>query len=138
MSNRTADARRIRLPVIALNAIDRLYATIPSANCKGLCQECCGPVMMTRLEWDRITARMGKVMRPTPEQEAKLACPMLADDGKCSVYDIRPVVCRIWGVTPDMPCPFGCKPDPQPTADECWDVVRTADRIDREHYPETP
>jgi Fe-S-cluster containining protein len=36
---------------------------------------------------------------------------MLGDEGQCSVYDIRPVVCRLWACTPEMACPHGCRPD---------------------------
>jgi hypothetical protein len=37
-------------------------------------------------------------------------CPALKD-GRCSVYDVRPTLCRLWGVVEDMPCPWGCVPD---------------------------
>lgn len=132
---RTAEAKRIRLPVLGLKALDAAHATIPSANCKGMCVECCGPVFMTRLEWDRITARVGKRPAPTPEQREKLECPMLKD-GRCSVYDIRPTVCRLWGVEPSMPCPFGCKPDREFTAADGHAVMQEVEAVSRTHYPE--
>lgn len=37
-------------------------------------------------------------------------CPALVD-GQCSVYDDRPLICRLWGVTEGLPCPYGCEPD---------------------------
>lgn len=36
---------------------------------------------------------------------------MLTDEGRCSVYDVRPMVCRLWGLVPSMRCPYGCKPE---------------------------
>jgi Fe-S-cluster containining protein len=38
-------------------------------------------------------------------------CPALSDAGRCTVYDDRPFVCRIYGVTEMLACPYGCEPD---------------------------
>jgi uncharacterized protein len=101
----------------------RIYAEIPAMNCKQLCQECCGPIPATRLEFNRMVDAFGS----TPEhrelrvkaesgQDAGnhvyincVTCPMLRD-GKCSVYDVRPLICRLWGTTQRLRCPFGCTP----------------------------
>ena len=32
---------------------------------------------------------------------------------RCTVYAVRPI-CRLWGVTTDMACPWGCQPTPAP------------------------
>lgn len=37
-------------------------------------------------------------------------CSMM-DNGRCAVYDIRPMICRLWGLSEDMPCPYGCVPE---------------------------
>lgn len=37
-------------------------------------------------------------------------CPYLTD-GRCSIYDARPMICRMWGVARTMPCPHGCEPE---------------------------
>lgn len=106
---RTAEAKRIRLPIAAVNAIDAIYAELPKLNCKRLCQECCGPVFMEKVEWDRIIARVGYA----PKVREDLVCPMLGSNGGCKVYDVRPAICRLWGVVdnPMMKCPHGCEPD---------------------------
>lgn len=103
-------SRRTALPPAGVDAMDALYATLPGLACKRLCQECCGPVFMEKLEWERIGERLGRYPRPTPEQAAKLECPMLADGG-CTVYDLRPAVCRLWGLVESMRCPHGCVPE---------------------------
>jgi Fe-S-cluster containining protein len=36
---------------------------------------------------------------------------MLTAVGRCAVYGIRPMVCRLWGLVEGMPCPHGCRPD---------------------------
>ncbi|MDX6649701.1 MAG: uncharacterized protein QOJ97_1652 [Solirubrobacteraceae bacterium] len=37
-------------------------------------------------------------------------CPAL-DKGLCSVYGVRPMICRLWGIGEQMKCPHGCKPE---------------------------
>jgi hypothetical protein len=36
-------------------------------------------------------------------------CPALRN-GRCSVYEVRPMVCRLWGAVEGMKWPFGCAP----------------------------
>jgi hypothetical protein len=43
-----------------------------------------------------------------------LTCNQLVE-GRCAIYDDRPLVCRLWGAIPTMRCPFGCEP---PLTDE--------------------
>lgn len=37
-------------------------------------------------------------------------CPALTADERCGVYEVRPMVCRLWGAAEPMPCPWGCRP----------------------------
>lgn len=39
------------------------------------------------------------------------ACDALAADGRCSVYDLRPLICRLWGTAKELACPYGCVPE---------------------------
>lgn len=86
----------------------RVYRKVPKLDCRGLCRESCGPVFMAEAERDRIEAMTGE---PLPMVGDDLTCPLLTDDGRCSVYAARPLVCRLWGVADDMPCPHGCRPE---------------------------
>ena len=89
-------------------AIDAILDGLPKLECRGMCQESCGPVFMSRVEWRRIIDRLGYA----PKGDATMACPMLGrKDGRCRVYDIRPGICRLWGLVASMPCPFGCVPE---------------------------
>jgi hypothetical protein len=36
---------------------------------------------------------------------------MLTETQRCRVYEIRPMICRLWGLVKGMPCPYGCRPD---------------------------
>jgi Uncharacterised protein family (UPF0153). len=91
-----------------LEKLDALTAQLPKINCQKKCQECCGPVLMSKLEWERIIEAMGF----TPEAREDLTCPMLCEStGLCRAYAIRPVICRLWGLVEKMKCPFGCVPE---------------------------
>ena len=86
--------------------VDLLYARLPELECKQLCQESCGPILMSKIEWERIIERLGY----EPVGDASLKCPMLAQDGKCSVYDIRPAICRLYGMVKKLACEHKCVP----------------------------
>lgn len=89
-----------------------LFAQIPNVNCQGKCANSCGPIGCSALEKTLIEERAGKKLTTDDDN----MCLMLKR-GKCSVYAIRPIICRLWGVVPSMPCPHGCKPE-QPMSDQ--------------------
>lgn len=95
--------------------LEQIYNKIPDVNCKGLCVDACTAVGMSKGEWRRLTLSSGK--RPQIKNDG--SCIYLLN-GKCSEYDKRPLVCRLFGAAPDLPCKFGCKPNkpfPQELAD---------------------
>lgn len=95
--------------------LEALYDRVPEVGCKGLCTDACGPTSGGHRELVRM-ARAGvrlplvevaiRKMASTPEN---YECPALKN-GRCSTYDARPMVCRIWGASEDLPCPYGCGP----------------------------
>lgn len=85
--------------------LDAVYAEMPTLECQGKCAESCGPVAMSRVEWERIIETVG--YEPGPRED--MTCPLL-DGERCTVYDVRPTICRLWGAVESMPCPWGCKP----------------------------
>ena len=40
----------------------------------------------------------------------QLSCPHLGAHG-CQVYAERPLICRLFGTTPRLPCPHGLRPE---------------------------
>ena len=104
-----------------IKAIEALYATLPKLECKGLCEECCGPVYMSRAEWDRIKIKVGHT--PAPVDGGSLVCPMLKNH-RCTVYKVRPLICRLWGMMEAMKCPHGCTPERWVTDEEASRLVR--------------
>lgn len=101
--------------------IDDIYKKVPALNCKGLCADSCGVILLQQVEYERITAlapipekRTGMESGPpfTPTDDA-LTCPMLRA-GRCTVHAARPLICRIWGTVKAARsaahCQHGCRP----------------------------
>lgn len=88
-------------------ALKKLRTQIPSFQCKHGCHDCCGPVTASSEEMARMPVKN--------EDEhavalAELSCPHLGDNG-CEAYEERPLICRLFGTTPRLPCPNGNRPD---------------------------
>lgn len=91
--------------------LDALYASLPSMQCLGRCQDACGSVAMSRVEQQRIADRHGQAL-PLAAAFGKGHCPALGEVwGTCTVYPDRPMVCRLWGLVESMQCPWGCVPE---------------------------
>jgi hypothetical protein len=98
--------------------LEDIYAELPSIECKGLCSQACGPIGMTPLEWQRLKAAGG---REPGIQPGSLKCNMLDWRGRCAAYEARPLICRLWGITENMRCHYGCQPERYLSADEARD-----------------
>lgn len=109
--------------------LERIYADIPDAGCKGLCVEACGPICMTGLEYYRIVEARGGTEPGTVDPDT-LTCPLLGEDGRCTVYDARPLICRLYGSAEGLECPYGCGPNRLLTVDEGRDLIRRMGEID--------
>lgn len=88
-------------------ALDALYACLPKVNCKGLCQSYCGCIGFEKVDELRMTAKAGC----QPSTDEKLTCGYLQSDGRCGVYEVRPLVCRLFGAIDELRCPHGCEPE---------------------------
>lgn len=102
---------------------DRLYAQLPHLACKGFCQaSCVGAIAMTPTEAERVGV-VGDV-------DSHGRCPKLDHaSGRCTVYNHRPLICRLWGVVEGQECPHGCKPSRYLTINEAFGALREAERI---------
>lgn len=97
-----------------------LYARIPDIGCKGLCWDACGPINMGSRERQRLRKALREQGSdlPTHAEQVRLQkaqggyyrCPALTDDDRCGHYDLRPMICRLWGTFRGMECPYGCTP----------------------------
>jgi Fe-S-cluster containining protein len=87
--------------------IDHLRQNIPSFACVPGCHDCCGPVTASSEEMARLP------VKSDAEHDAaldELNCVHLGPNG-CTVYDQRPLICRLFGTTPSLPCPNGRGPE---------------------------
>ncbi|MEW9899059.1 YkgJ family cysteine cluster protein [Chitinivorax sp. PXF-14] len=86
----------------------RFFRTrIPDFECVPGCHDCCGPVTTSTVEMARLP------VKTEAEHAAALAalnCPHLGECG-CTVYAERPLICRLFGTTPRLPCPHGRRPE---------------------------
>lgn len=79
-------------------------------NCKN-CGECCGPIPVTRQQLGKIRrALRGKdvaeIERISSQKRKPLTCPLLdLEHKRCSVYDARPELCKMFGFYVGMVCP---------------------------------
>jgi hypothetical protein len=86
--------------------LEQIYAEVPAIDCQGLCADSCGPLIIDAPERARIQQHTGRTI-----PNLQLNCPALTILRRCSVYNNRPLLCRLWGVVESMPCPWGCRPD---------------------------
>jgi uncharacterized protein len=93
---------------------------IPAFDCKPGCHDCCGVVPFSDSEKRAAQARFPLVAWKKFGADSWLAsgalktfsCPFVGNGG-CSIYAIRPTVCRLFGAVDNelMRCPHGCGPD---------------------------
>jgi uncharacterized protein len=106
-----------------LAAVDAIYASLPKLVCRQLCAKSCGPIGMSQLEGKRIEKKVHRL----PLAEG-LTCNML-EMGRCAVYELRPLLCRLFGVVETMRCPHGCKPDRWLTHEQGHELLRQVHRL---------
>lgn len=83
-----------------------LRELIPSFDCVPGCHDCCGPVTTSAEEMARLPRKTEADQQSAMEH---LDCVHLGPQG-CTVYEERPMICRLFGTTPRLPCPRGQRP----------------------------
>lgn len=93
-----------------------VYNQIPQATCPPGCGKCCGPVFPSLAELRNIKTWLharGRVYLDFLKAYETGDCPYLdtAPDKRCTIYPVRPFVCRLLGASTHLPCQLGkCKP----------------------------
>lgn len=113
--------------------LEAVYDNIPSIDCKGLCHDNCTIVSMESEEYKKLAISSGKV--PAVNEEGM--CDYLVKE-RCSVYDNRPTICRLYGVAEGLRCSHGCQPDRLLTRDEAHDILRTVQMFFGDGRPRFP
>lgn len=107
--------------------LDALYQQLPTIACKGLCSEACGPIVMSMAEAERL--KKADQWRRQPAIRADLTCVYLTERQRCSVYPVRPLICRAWGLVKRMSCMHGCVPSRWLSDLEFVEIAKAIERI---------
>ena len=91
-----------------MSALTDLYVGVPDVECKGLCHAICGAIPITDVEAANILANGHAV--PYIRGTGGIHCSALTDGKRCSIYESRPLICRLYGAASDLRCPHGCRP----------------------------
>lgn len=114
-----------------LAALRALYDEIPAINCQGTCWDSCGPLPLLKLEQDHIRTTTGQVVPHVSEvRHRPYICPALTMLRLCSVHEVRPLICRLWGVVENLKCNFGCRPGRYLTVIEGYELLARAEELD--------
>lgn len=81
------------------------YSVIPAFLCVISCSDCCGPVPFLGEEYDRLVAYLAE-RGQKPREQVGLTC-VYVENNRCSVYPVRPLLCRLYGTIPGLRCPNG-------------------------------
>jgi hypothetical protein len=89
--------------------LECIYAQIPASTCPPHCGKCCGILYPSLAELRNIKnwCESRHVEYKDPTMTVGLDCPYLTEQKECSIYPVRPFLCRILGVSSDLPCPLG-------------------------------
>jgi len=105
--------------------IEDLYELIPAFQCKPGCIECCeefGVPSRTQMEDERIK----KYVRANgleSHQRTGLRCPYVTAAG-CAIYEVRPLICRLYGTSPNYLCKVRVQPVQLLHEDEEADIFK--------------
>ncbi|EOU1989674.1 hypothetical protein BFS06_11660 [Clostridium perfringens] len=82
------------------------FLNIPQhKNCKN-CGGCCGPVPINKAE-KAIIEKYVQKHKPLYNKHNNILECKFRMNGKCTIYTVRPVLCRIFGVVEGLDCPNG-------------------------------
>lgn len=111
------------------DSLAMIYAAIPGIDCAGKCVKACGPVPLFPAEELRL-AEHGAANGFMPFDPKTLQCSHLNSQGRCGIYQKRPLICRMYGNVPRLECPYGCKPKRLMTEYEAQDLIRRAQEVE--------
>jgi Fe-S-cluster containining protein len=106
--------------------LDALYAELPTIDCQGMCWDSCGPIFTSNAEHDRIAEAGVDIAQGSFLRDGPSLCPALTMLHQCSVYEIRPMICRLWGLSRRLRCNYGCKPSRVLSEPEMYELLARA------------
>lgn len=106
-------------PRIVDERLAELYERVPKMlDCRGKCADSCGPIEMSVRERVKIERESGRKVEAICG-----SCSMLTPMGRCSQYELRPMLCRLFGTAKSMECVHGCRPERWLSEEECGELL---------------
>jgi Fe-S-cluster containining protein len=115
-----------------LRLLTEAYATLPSVECKGLCWETCSFINLEDVEILHIETATGRPVKTVEIMNKHMLEPTGVDGDRCpylqlqrcSIYEQRPTICRLFGVARGLECRHGCRPTRLVGDDEATALLR--------------
>lgn len=101
-----------------------------SINCISGCNACCGPVPINDTEASILNIPNANIIPTKPD----LTCIFSSPSG-CTVYNDRPLLCRLYGITEHMPCGKNIKSTKSLTNRETNKIMRDYKLSNFSHNP---
>jgi len=116
--------------------LNEIYSLVPNFNCDR-CGQCCGPIHWGLSEDIIIREFLKENKREYIKWNEddyinnELRCPYYnREKNICTIYQVRPLICRLQGVVKELPCPnkIPNKILPRQTTDEMWRIFRKLEK----------
>lgn len=118
-----------------LRLLREIYAGIPEVHCKGLCVEQCSTAPIAAVELEALEKSLGRALKRSDDPrgftmlgDIGAPCELLIM-GRCTAYDQRPAICRVFGAADGIRCPHGCEPDRVMTKTEAAQVFAAVEAL---------
>lgn len=121
----------------AYKTLEDVWAAIPRIECRKRCAGSCTVIPLHRVELVKLRTQAPKAEARTyvvaPEVRVLTTtadghCPLLRFK-ECTVYEVRPLICRLYGVAEGMSCVHGCKPERMLLREEAHVLMEAVHRI---------
>lgn len=122
-------------------AIRRFYERIPehALTCRGLCHDSCGAIGYSEAEARHIAYQHGSpplangFTRGEFTQPDDIMCDKLTPTKRCSIYEDRPLICRVYGLLRALRCTHGCVPSEWMSDDDVASLLLGLEAIEGRH-----
>lgn len=118
--------------------IKAIYAELPAIECQRECWRACGPIAMSHAEADQVSAHIAEFPLRLPMEGNDNLCPALSLLGNCMIYEVRPLICRLYGLVQVLHCPHGCLPEQWVSNREARNLMERLESLGRPGYVPLP
>lgn len=116
--------------------LDLIYKKIPEIECKGLCHPTCAMIPAAGIEIKRARDRLKiNPFQPNSEQRVRMEkekvipfCRALTNE-RCTIHDIRPGICRLYGAAEELICQYGCQSKKILLKEEAYAIIREIEAL---------